>query len=75
MDFGLVKEMKVSMYIGLFDDTCPLTNSVETYQQLGSASIGDWIIAPWQGHCPWGAAYSDWATEQITHSLMINADV
>lgn len=27
MDFGLVQEMKVAMYIGLFDNTCPLTVS------------------------------------------------
>ena len=25
MDFGRVKKMKVAMYVGLFDDTCPLT--------------------------------------------------
>ena len=27
MDFALVQKMKVAMYVGLFDDTCPLTDS------------------------------------------------
>ena len=29
MDFSLVREMKVAMYVGLFDDTCPLVKSEE----------------------------------------------
>ena len=27
MDFGLVQKMKVAMYVGMFDDTCPLTQA------------------------------------------------
>ena len=47
MDFGLVKEMNVSMYVGLFDNTCPLTQSQEIYEQLGPATCSEWIVAPW----------------------------
>ena len=75
MDFGLVKDVKVSLYNGLFDDTCPLDIAAESYQQLGSANIGDWIVAPWLGHIPWAYAGSKWAIDQLTSSLMINADV
>ena len=27
MDYGLVKKVKVSMYVGLFDNTCPVSRA------------------------------------------------
>ena len=47
MDFGKVKEMKVAMYVGLFDKTCSLTNSNAIRKQLGEISVAHWVVAPW----------------------------
>ena len=27
MDYGLVKKMKVSMFVGMFDNTCPVSRA------------------------------------------------
>ena len=47
MDFGKVKKMKVAMYVGLFDDTCPLTVAQEQYTQMGPEIVANWVVAPW----------------------------
>ena len=47
MDFALVQKMKVAMYVGLFDDTCPFTSSEWMYQQMGPATVTHWVVAPW----------------------------
>ena len=47
MDFGLVKEMKVSLFVGLWDNTCPLTTSQEIYEQLGGEKVvSHWVVVP-----------------------------
>ena len=30
LDFGMVKKMQVGMYIGLFDDSCPMIYTFES---------------------------------------------
>ena len=47
MDYGLVKDMKVAMYVGLFDDTCPLVESQKIYEDLGEFTAFHWVVAPW----------------------------
>lgn len=46
-DFGLVNKSKVAMYVGLFDDTCPLTVATDIYTQLGEDTVAHWVVAPW----------------------------
>ena len=47
MDFALVQKMKVAMYVGLFDDTCPLVSSEWMYEQMGPSTVTHWVVAPW----------------------------
>ena len=48
IDYGLVMKMKVALYIGLFDDTFPLTNNgEEIYRNLGPNTVSHWVVAPW----------------------------
>ena len=75
MDFGRVKKMKVAMYVGLFDDTCPLTVAQEQYTQMGPEIVANWVVAPWQGHVLWGFSAQPWLVENVAQSLMINADL
>lgn len=44
MDFGLIKEMKVAMFLGLWDSTCPLTKNVEARTQMGEDTVVEWIV-------------------------------
>ena len=46
MDFGRVKEMKVAMYVGLFDRTCPVTQAEFIRTQLGN-QVSHYVVAPW----------------------------
>ena len=45
MDFGLVKEMKVAMFVGLFDTTCPLPTVVAQKAQMGD-TVAMWQVSP-----------------------------
>jgi hypothetical protein len=36
LDPGLVKEMKVAMFVGLWDNTCPVTTAQQTYEMLAA---------------------------------------
>ena len=69
MDFGLVEKMQVAMYIGLFDDTCPLVNAMESVQQMGHATATHVVVAPWQGHVPWGFSSAPWFMEDMIETL------
>ena len=74
IDFGLVKEMKVAMFVGLWDGTCPLTMAKEQYDQMGPDTVSDWIVTPTQGHVPWGFTNSEWFVNTMARVLMTNAD-
>ena len=66
-------KMKVALYIGLFDDTFPLTNNgEEIYRNLGPNTVSHWVVAPWTGHALWGVSASDWLTEDISAQLSVN---
>ena len=48
MDFGLVEEMKVAMYVGLFDNTCQQTTAEAQYTQMGKErTVAHFVVAPW----------------------------
>ena len=75
MDFGKVKEMKVAMYVGLFDRTCPVTQAENIRKQLGESTVAHYVVAPWQGHTPWGLSQGEWFVNDLQQTLMINADL
>ena len=75
MDFGLVKEMKVGLFAGLWDNTCPLPAAQQIYEQLGEKTVAKWVVAPTQGHVPWGFTSSDWFMGELSDALMVNADI
>lgn len=66
--------MKVAMYVGLFDDTCPLVKAEEQRQTMGE-TVAHYVVAPWQGHVPWGFSAAPWFINDLVSSLMINADM
>ena len=76
MDYGLVKKMKVSMFVGLFDNTCPVTRAQEIYENLGGEkTVYKWIVQPMDGHGTWGFVSNPWFMDQLTDSLSVNADI
>ena len=75
MDFGKVKEMKVALYVGLFDRTCPVTQAENIRKQLGESTVVHYVVAPWQGHSPWGLSQGEWFVNDMAETLMINADL
>ena len=76
LDYGLVKEMKVSMFVGLWDNTCPLKRAREIYENLGGEkTVYKWLVHPMQGHVPWGFTGTPWFMEQLRDSLSQNADI
>ena len=74
LDFGLVKEMKVAMHIGLFDNTCPLTFSMKAIQSMGPDVVAQVLVAPWQGHCSWAWSESQWFMDKLNEALTLNQD-
>jgi len=56
LDFGLVQKMKVAMYVGLFDRTCPVSMAETIRKQLGEDTVAHYVVAPWQGHSIWGVS-------------------
>ena len=74
MDFGLVKEMKVAMFAGLFDQTCRLPDAIAQKTQMGDA-VAMWTVSPMQGHVPWGFTSNEWFMNRLIEALMINADI
>ena len=76
MDYGLVQEMKIAMFVGLWDNTCPLPVAQQIYENLGGDNtVSHWIVAPTQGHVPWGFTSSDWFMGNVEDALMTNADI
>ena len=49
MDYGMIKN-PVSMWIGLWDDTCPPEHAFYIKSQLGKKS-NHFKAIPWNGHC------------------------
>ena len=41
----------------------------------GDATVAHWVVAPFQGHIPWGFSASDWFVNDMAEALMINADL
>ena len=75
-DFGLVKEMKVAMFVGLWDNTCPVKFAQQIYEQLGGdKTVSDWIVSPLNGHVPWGFQNSEWFIGKLTGAIDKNADI
>ena len=74
IDFGLVKKMKVAMFVGLFDNTCNVMTATQIRTQLGNA-VAMWNVSPMQGHVPWGLSSSPWFIGKIFEAVSINADI
>ena len=74
LDYGMVKKMQVGMYIGLFDDSCPMIYTFESIQQMGPGTVTHTMVAPWQGHVPWNMADSEWYTNDLAEFLQRNQD-
>jgi len=76
MDFGMVKKMNVALFAGLWDNTCPLTETTAIYDQLGGdRSVSTWVVNPVNGHVPWGGVSSIYFAEQMRDALMVDADI
>jgi len=76
IDYGMVKEMKVAMFVGLWDNTCPLTEAQRIYENLGGEkTVSDWIVSPLNGHVPWGFQNNPWFMEKLTSAIDKNADL
>lgn len=75
MDFGAVEKMKVAMYVGLFDRTCPITQAEAIRKQLGENTVSHYVVAPFQGHSPWGLSSGEWFVNDLQQALMANADL
>ena len=76
LDFGLVQKMKVALFVGMWDNTCPLTRAQEIYEQLGGErTVSDWIVHPMNGHVPWGFQNSEWFINALTTAIDKNADI
>jgi pimeloyl-ACP methyl ester carboxylesterase len=75
MDYGLVREMKVAMFVGLWDNTCPVTYAQQMYENFGGEkTVTDWIVHPMHGHVPWGFANSSWFMDKLTTALDRNTN-
>jgi len=75
MDYGLLREMKVALFVGLWDNTCPLTQAQQMYENFGGErTVSDWIVHPMQGHVPWGFANSAWFMDKLTTALDRNTN-
>lgn len=64
--------MQVAMYIGLWDNTCSMTEAMESIQQMGPRTVAKTVVAPWNGHVTWMWNESDWALNDLTETLMMN---
>ena len=61
LDYGMVKEMKVNLFVGLWDNTCPVKRAQEMYENLGGEkTVYKWMVHPIQGHVPWGFTGTPW---------------
>ena len=38
-------------------------------------TVAHYVVAPWQGHVPWGFSASPWFINDLASALMINADM
>ena len=74
MDFGMVKKMQVGLYIGLFDDTCPLIYSMEAIQQMGPRTVAHTMVGPWHGHNTYMMSSGDWYNDDLAEFLQRNQD-
>jgi|Transcript_21534 hypothetical protein len=75
MDYGLLREMKVALFVGLWDNTCPLTQAQQMYENFGGErTVSDWIVHPMHGHVPWGFANSAWFMDKLTTALDRNTN-
>ena len=76
MDFGLIEETTVGMFLGLWDNTCSIKTSQGIYEQLGGEkTVKYWLVNPIQGHVTWGGTSNSWNAENLHESIMINADL
>ena len=62
------------MYVGVFDRTCPVTMAEYIRKQLGD-SVSHFVVAPWQGHSPWGLSSGEWFVNDLQEALMVNVDL
>ena len=44
LDIGLTEKTKISMMVGLFDNTCPLTVSEQIKNNLGPGTIAEYMV-------------------------------
>ena len=42
---------------------------------MGAETVAHWVVAPWNGHVPWGFVASPWFVNDLSQTLMINADL
>jgi len=74
IDFGLVKEMKIAMFIGLWDNTCNVKHAAEQRAQMMD-TVAMWEVSPFNGHVPWGFVNNPWFIDKLMEALMLNADI
>ena len=74
IDYGRAQNMQVAMYIGLFDDTCPLTYTMDSIAEMGPRVVAHTVVAPWEGHVPWAFSAEPWLVKDMEATLLLNQD-
>ena len=76
LDYGMVKEMKVNLFVGLWDYTCPMKRAQEIYENLGGEkTVYKYMVHPIEGHVSWGFTGTPWFMDKLEDALMHNADI
>lgn len=76
LDYGMVKEMKVNLFVGLWDYTCPMKRAQEMYENLGGEkTVYKYMVHPIEGHVSWGFTGTPWFMDQLKDALVHNADI
>ena len=76
LDYGMVKEMKVNLFVGLWDYTCPMKRAQEMYENLGGEkTVYKYMVHPIEGHVSWGFTGTPWFMDKLEDALMHNADI
>lgn len=76
LDYGMVKEMKVNLFVGLWDYTCPMKRAQEMYENLGGEkTVYKYMVHPIEGHVSWGFTGTPWFMDKLKDALVHNADI
>lgn len=72
LDVGLVSKVNLALYVGLWDDTCPGQHAAQLADELGRETVTHYVVAPWQGHIPWGFSAMPWLIDDLEAILETN---